>query len=120
MTRIIKRPAEELGYHFIPQPYLPSGKDEYYLREKQSASLFGESKEYRNLTSHEIEVLVRNECSSDDWDKILVAPLFNPNLVRNCRFRGFIRIGGLENYQLEYHDFRIRVGLYDRDRKSVV
>jgi len=36
MNEIIKSRVEELGYNFIPKKYLPKGKDEYWLRNKQN------------------------------------------------------------------------------------
>jgi hypothetical protein len=89
---IIKTRIEKLGYNFITQEYLPSKKDEYYLRNVQNRSGIN----YRNLTAYEIEALVKNRNTSDDWNKILVSDAFNPDLVRNCKFFGLIRIGKLE------------------------
>jgi len=109
MNIIIKHAVNELGYNFVEAKYLPEGKDEYYLRFLQNPI----NKEYRNLSSFEIEVLVRNRNTSDDWNKIFVAPSFNPDLVRNCKFHGLIRIGKLEPYYLEFHNLRMPVGLYN-------
>jgi Domain of unknown function (DUF4954) len=109
MNIIIKHPVNELGYNFVEAKYLPEGKDEYYLRLLQNPI----NKEYRNLSSHEIEVLVRNRNTSDDWNKIFVHPSFRPDLVRNCKFHGMIRIGKLEPYYLEFHNLRMPVGLYN-------
>ncbi len=109
MNIIIKHPVNELGYNFVEAKYLPEGKDEYYLRLLQNPI----NKEYRNLSSYEIEVLVRNRNTSDDWNKIFVDPSFNPDLVRNCKFHGLIRIGKLEPYYLEFHNLRMPVGLYN-------
>ena len=109
MNIIIKHPVHELGYNFVEAKYLPEGKDEYYLRLLQNPI----NKEYRNLSSYEIEVLVRNRNTSDDWNKIFVDPSFRPDLVRNCKFHGLIRIGKLEPYYLEFHNLRMPVGLYN-------
>jgi hypothetical protein len=35
MNEINRKPLNSLGYDFIPSAYLPKGKDEYYLRNKQ-------------------------------------------------------------------------------------
>lgn len=109
MNIIKKHPVNELGYNFIETQYLPEGKDEYYLRFQQNPV----KKEHRNLTSMEIEVLVRNRNTSDDWNKIFVAEHFRPELVRNCKFHGLIRIGKLEPFYLEFHNLRMPVGLYN-------
>lgn len=109
MNEIKKIPVSSLGYNFIPAAYLPAGEDEYYLRNKQNRSGIA----YRQLTAQEIEVLVRNRNSSDDWNKILVSDAFNPELVKNCMFFGLVRIGKLEAFYLEFHGIRMPVGLYN-------
>ena len=106
---IIKTPIEKLGYNFIRPEYLPVEKDEYYLRNIQNRSGIN----YRNLTAYEIEALVKNRNTSDDWNKILVSDAFNPDLVRNCKFFGLIRIGKLEPCFLEFSDMKYPVGFYN-------
>lgn len=106
---ITKYPIQQLGKNFIPAEYLPAGKDEYYLRNMQDKSGI----DYRHLTAYEIEALVKNRNTSDDWNKILVSDAFDPDLVKNCKFFGLVRIGKLEEYYLEYSDFTAPVGLYN-------
>src|SRR5262245_21134501 len=108
MNQIKRSPINTLGYQFIPDQYLPKGKDEYYLRNQQNKS----SIKYRQLTAYEIESLVRNRNMSDDWNKILVSDAFNAELVQDCKFFGLVRIGKLEPYYLEFHNLRQPVGLY--------
>jgi hypothetical protein len=107
MNNIKKIAAKDLGYGFIKE--VPKGKDEYYLRNKQNRSGI----EYRQLTALEIEILVRNRNTSDDWSKILVSNEFNPELVKNCSFFGLIRIGNLENSCLCFSDLIVPIGLYN-------
>ncbi len=109
MNVIKKSPLNSLGYHFIPAEYIPKGKDEYYLRNQQNENGI----HYRQLTAYEIEVLVRNRNTSDNWNHILVSNAFNPELVQNCKFFGLVRIGKLEPYYLEFHNLRRPVGLYN-------
>ena len=109
MNIIQKHPVNNLGYNFIDKKYIPRGKDEYHLRYKQNQNGFT----YRKLTAQEIEALVRNRNTSDDWNKIFVSPAFNPELVKNCKFHGLIRIGKLEPFYLEFHNLRMPVGLYN-------
>jgi len=109
MNQINKSPIDSLGYHFIEAKYLPKGKDEYYLRNQQNKNGI----HYRNLTAHEIETLVRNRNTSDNWNKILVSDSFSPDLVVNCKFFGLVRIGKLEPFYLEFHNLRCPVGLYN-------
>ena len=109
MNQISKSPIQSIGYGFIAPEYLPKGKDEYHLRELQNKSQI----RHRQLTAFEIESLVRNSNTSDDWNKILVSDSFNPELVKNCKFFGLVRIGKLEPWYLEFHNLRIPVGLYN-------
>lgn len=109
MNQIKKLPLSNLGYGFISKKYIPKGKDEYHLRNVQNRSGIV----YRNLSAFEIEVLVKNGNTTDNWNNILVSDAFNPELVKACKFYGLIRIGKLEPYFLEYNDFRVPVGLYN-------
>ena len=109
MNQINKSPIDSLGYHFIEEKYLPKGKDEYYLRNQQNKRGI----HCRELTAYEIEALVRNRNTSDNWNNILVSDSFAPELVLNCKFFGLVRIGKLEPYYLEFHNLRCPVGLYN-------
>lgn len=109
MNIISKNQLSSLGYNFIQKEWLPKGKNEYHLRNLQNRSGI----HYRQLNAHEIEVLVRNQNSSDNWNQLLVSDAFNPDLVRNCKFFGLVRIGKLEPFYLEFHNLRMPVGLYN-------
>jgi hypothetical protein len=109
MNEITKKGINSIGYHFIKPEFVPEGKDEYYLRNLQNRNGIA----YRNLTAYEIEVLVRNNNTSDDWNKIHVSDAFNPELVKNCKFFGLVRIGKLETISVEYHNVCLPVGLYN-------
>ncbi|HNW54689.1 MAG TPA: DUF4954 family protein, partial [Bacteroidales bacterium] len=61
----------------------------------------------------EIEVLVRNRNTCDNWNTLMVSEEFNPELVKNCKFFGLVRIGKLESFFLEFNDLRLPVGLYN-------
>ncbi|WP_298712247.1 DUF4954 family protein, partial [Chitinophaga sp.] len=108
MNQIQKKPLSQLGYQFVDGRYLPKGRDEYYLRDQQR----GKTNVYRKLKAGEIETLVRNDNTSDDWNNIFVDNDFDPNLVQHCHFYGIVRIGKLEHYFLEFHNLRLPVGLY--------
>lgn len=107
MNTIKKISLNSLGYDFITD--FPKGKDENYLRDKQNRSGI----QYRNLSAHEIEILVRNGNSSDNWSMILISDSFNPELVKNCTFFGLNRIGNLENICLGFSDLIVPVGIYN-------
>jgi Domain of unknown function (DUF4954) len=109
MNIIKKHAVNDLGYNFVEAKYIPKGKDEYHLRNFQNNNQI----KYRKLSAAEIEVLVLNRNTSDDWNMILVSQSFNPHLVKNCKFYGLVRIGKLEPYYLEFHNLRMPVGLYN-------
>jgi signal peptidase I len=109
MNEIQKKPLSSIGYQFIEKEFLPEGKDEYYLRNQQLKNGI----HYRNLSAYEIEVLVRNNNTSDNWNNIRVSNEFNPELVKHCKFYGLVRVGKLETISLEYHNVTLPVGLYN-------
>ena len=109
MNIIKKHPVNNLGYNFVDEKYIPKGKDEYHLRNVHNKNGI----DYRKLTAQDIEALIRNRNTSDDWNKIYVSKAFNPELVRNCKFHGLVRIGKLEPFYLEFHNLRMPVGLYN-------
>ncbi len=109
-TNVIKKNSmASLGYNFVAPQYLPKGKDEYYLRNAQTS----DAVKHRQLSAFEIEVLVRNRNTSDNWNNILVSDSFNPELVKNCKFFGLVKIGKLEQFCLEFSDLKVPVGLYN-------
>ena len=109
MNIITKHPIDNLGYNFIDPKYIPAGEDEYYLRNQQN----NKGLDYRRLSGSEIEILIRNGNTSDDWGKIFVSKEFDPALVKNSKFHGLIRIGKLEPFYLEFHNLRMPVGIYN-------
>jgi len=109
MNIITKHPIHNLGYNFIDPKYIPKGEDEYYLRNQQNNNGIL----YRRLSGSEIEILIRNGNTSDDWAKIFVSKEFDPALVKNSKFHGLIRIGKLEPFYLEFHNLRMPVGIYN-------
>jgi len=103
-------PIKALGHNFIEGPYVPEGKDEYYLRDLHCPR---PPHEYRNLRADEIEVLIRNGNTADSWDNIRVTDRFLPQRIMRCEFYGLVRIGRLEDVMLEHHDLRVPVGITD-------
>ena len=109
MNNIIKSPIESIGYNFIPANHLQEGQNEYHLRNRYNKSGI----QYRSLKASELEILVRNNNSSDNWNNVLVSGQFDPHLVKGCSFFGLIRIGKLEPFSLEFHGLRLPVGLFN-------
>ena len=106
---IYKTPLDLLGYNFIKDQFIPKGKNEFYLRDMQIRNGIN----YRKLSAYEIEVLVRNGNTTDNWNNILVSDSFNAELVKNCKFYGLVRIGKLEPFCLGFSDLKAPVGLYN-------
>ena len=109
MNIITKHPLNNLGYNFIEKKYLPKGEDEYYLRRQQNNNGLA----YRQITVSEKKILLSNGNNSDDWSKIFVTEVFDPALIKNSNFFGWVRIGNLEPYYLEFHNLRMAVGIYN-------
>lgn len=109
MNLIVRKPLETLGYDFIPKSFIPKGKNEYHLRNLQHRTNI----RYRKLTPEEITRLEENANLSTDWGNVRVPKLFNPALVKNCRFFGLVRIGNLDDSFVEFNNIRLRIGLYN-------
>ena len=107
MTHVNLASESTLGKQFIPDEFLPSGKDEYYIRNEQNPRPEGY---WRHLRSEEIEQLVKNGNTCPNWDDILVREKFNPQLVSNCQFFGPVRIGTLQDAILEYQAIQHSIG----------
>ena len=105
MVKILS--SEKFGREFIPPEYLPAGKDEHYLRNQQVPWTVT----WRQLRGEEIETLVKNGNTCDDWTQFMVADPFSPHLVKNSEFVGMVRIARLENVVLEYHDLQAPAGI---------
>jgi hypothetical protein len=99
---------DTMGDHFISQEYLPEGKDQNYLRNLQSKKL---ASCWRNLHTDEVERLVKNDNTAQNWDDILVTDPFEPRMIKNNRFFGLIRIGCVRNVIIQHHDLRIPTGI---------
>ncbi|MEN9497630.1 MAG: hypothetical protein RL750_529 [Bacteroidota bacterium] len=109
MNIIKRRSIDSLGFGFIDSQFLPKGKDEYYLRNKQHRKLSG----YRSLTQSEIRILKQNDNSADDWSNIKVMDPFDIRLIKRSSFFGLVRIGRLEPYYHEFNNLRLPVGIYN-------
>lgn len=97
-----------LGHEFISGADIPPGMTEHYLRDEQNPAL---AAAVRPLTGQEVDTLVKNGNTADNWANVQVNDSFNPRYIRNCEFYGLVRIGKLEEVFLEYHDMHVPVGL---------
>jgi NDP-sugar pyrophosphorylase family protein len=108
MDNVLIISPDNIGRNFIPDEYLPKGKDEYYQRNKQ---IIPPKTGWRHLRSDEVERLVKNDNTADNWDEILVTDHFDTNQVKNSRFYGLVRIGCIRNIILQHHDLSVPSGI---------
>ena len=70
----------------------------------------------RRLTKEEIEILEKNQNTSDDpsWQNFYVdAECFEASLIRDSSFSGFTVLGKLRRAMLKYHDLELEEGIYN-------
>ena len=103
MNEMEKLPRTSIG-QFIPPEFIPAGCDEFYLRNQQSPK-----RNWRRLTTDEIELLIKNGNTADRWDNLLVVDEFTPHLVTNCEFFGLVRIGCLKEGCLRFHEMTVPI-----------
>ena len=108
MDNVSILPANSIGRNFIPKEFIPSGKDEYYHR---NAQIPWPINRWRHLRTDEVELLVQNDNTSDNWDEILVTDPFDPKRIKNTAFFGLVRIGHIQNVFLEHHNLQVPVGI---------
>ena len=108
MNVITSHPVEQLGYNFIEAKYLPEGQNEYHIRDIQN-----DGRKYRALTALELDTLIHNRNTSDNWNNVQVSENFTAGLIKNCKFYGLVRIGILLPNYREFHNFRMPVGIYN-------
>ena len=101
-------PVNSLGKNFIPDEYLPNGRDEYYYRNIQNPK---SKAEWRHLRSDEVNTLIKNNNSSHNWEEILVTDQFDPGQISDSEFFGLVRIGSVRNIILEHHELKLPVGI---------
>ncbi|MDR3301441.1 MAG: DUF4954 family protein [Spirochaetaceae bacterium] len=121
MGAIFIENTKRYGYDFIEGAFLPEGKDEYYIRNTQAASLFSAAGStdaearwlgrYRHLSDDEIKTLEDNHNMCDNWNDVLVTNCFEPSLIRGNSFSGLVRIGDVQNGLLKFHDFILHAGI---------
>ncbi|MBP5302540.1 MAG: DUF4954 family protein [Bacteroidales bacterium] len=108
MERVTVIPADKAYNSWIDPKYIPEGHDKYSIRNTQVKEPEGG---WRHLTQNEMATLIRNNNSATDWNSILVGKYFDPEVIRDNVFVGFIRMGNMCNDILQYHDLRLPVGI---------
>ncbi len=108
MERVTVLTSDQIYNSFLDSKYIPEGETKYYLRNTQVKAPEGG---WRHLTSDEIEILVKNDNTAMSWDTIMVSGEFNPTMVKNNKFYGFVRLGRITSNGLQYHDLRLSCGI---------
>jgi hypothetical protein len=100
-------PQRSFAHDFVPAEFRRDG-DEHELRNQQVGL---PADHWRDLTAEEIDVLVKNGNTAEDWSLLRVAEGFNARHVKHCEFYGLVRLGRIGDVSLEYHDLAVPVGL---------
>ncbi len=69
------------------------------------------AKNYLPLTKKQIDKLMQQHCSSDNWDNVTAAEGFDPARVTNCRFFGKIKLGKFEGMATVCADLKRPTGI---------
>jgi len=75
---------------------------------------------YRKLNEQEVQQLIANSCTADDWTNIEVAVGFKVDYVHHTRFSGKIRLGVFEHEFTLAGGMKKRAGLYHATLHNVV
>ena len=76
-------------------------------------------RDYRQLTQEEIEVLERNSCWAEDWDRVMVADTFKPYGFHRVVFYGDIRLGSFDKQVEVTKGFTKHAGINDATLRNV-
>lgn len=108
MEKVTVLSSDLLFNSFLHPKYIPAGQNKYYLRNTQVCA---PKNGWRHLNSSEIETLVKNDNTAMSWDNIMVTDEFDPKMIKNNKFYGFVRIGRVSSDGLQYHDLRLSIGI---------
>ena len=76
-------------------------------------------RDYRHLTQEEIEVLERNSCWAEDWNRVMVAETFKPYGFHRVVFYGDIRLGSFDKQVEVTKGFTKHAGINDATLRNV-
>ena len=76
-------------------------------------------RDYRQLTQEEIEVLERNSCWAEDWNRVMVAETFKPYGFHRVVFYGDIRLGSFDKQVEVTKGFTKHAGINDATLRNV-
>ena len=108
MANVKVLPIQQFGRQFVPPEYSAAEPGRILSPQRATGQA---SRHGATCRAHEIETLVKNANTCDDWDLFLVADPFDPQLIKNCEFSGLVRIARLEPVMLEHHDLQMPAGI---------
>lgn len=76
-------------------------------------------RDYRQLTQEEIELLERNSCWAEDWNRVMVAEGFKPYGFHRVVFYGDIRLGTFDKQVEVSKGFTKHAGINDATLRNV-
>ena len=76
-------------------------------------------RDYRQLTQEEIEVLERNSCWAEDWNRVMVAETFRPYGFHRVLFYGDIQLGSFDKQVEVTKGFTKHAGINDATLRNV-
>ena len=76
-------------------------------------------RDYRHLNQEEIEVLERNSCWAEDWNRVMVAEDFKPYGFHRVVFYGDIRLGSFDKQVEVTKGFTKHAGINDATLRNV-
>ena len=76
-------------------------------------------RDYRKLTTEEIQVLENNSCWAENWDRVMVAEEFRPYNFHRVVFYGDIRLGMFEKMVEVAKGFEKHSGINDATLRNV-
>mgnify|MGYP002623272352 FL=1 len=76
-------------------------------------------RDYRQLTQEEIDVLERNNCWAEDWNRVMVAESFRPYGFHRVLFYGDIRLGSFDKQVEVTKGFTKHAGINDATLRNV-
>lgn len=76
-------------------------------------------RDYRHLTQEEIELLERNSCWAENWERVMVAETFRPYGFHRVLFYGDIRLGSFDKQVEVTKGFTKHAGINDATLRNV-
>ena len=70
-------------------------------------------KSYKPLTQQQIQILQNQNCTAQDWSKVLVSDDFDTSCVKNTNFFGQVKLANLSGAVKTLHGLEKPCGIYN-------